>query len=410
MLEALGQFGRRVGDPAVDRAVAYMRRSQEADGSWFGRWGVNYIYGTWQVLTGLAAVGVPADDPMMRCRRELAARLSAASRRLGRIGRQLRRAASARPRTGHRLANGLGPAGAVGGRPARRIRPSSAAFAICIERQQADGTWDEPEFTGTGFPRVFYLRYHLYPIYFPLHGAGCGPPRCWTVEIEQPAGKEVRLLLIAEDPRTDNTKEQVMGVPLSQMWTVATYVLGHKLRGIKRYPLVMMLEPLFRCNLACAGCGKIQYPADILRRHLSPEAMLPRGRRVRRPIVSIPGGEPLLHPQIDEIVAGLVARKKYIYLCTNALKLEECLDQFTAVEILFVLGPHGRPARRARPRRLPRGRVRHCRAGHSPRDGRRLPRDDQHHVVRHADPAPAPRLLRRDDGPGRRGDDALARL
>ena len=119
-----------------------------------------------------------------------------------------------------------------------------------------------------------------------------------------------------------------MGVPLSQMWTVASYVLGQKLRGNKRFPVVLMLEPLFRCNLACAGCGKIQYPADILKRHLSPEQCFRAVEECGAPIVSIPGGEPLLHPQIDEIVAGLVARKKYIYLCTNALLLEKHLHRF----------------------------------------------------------------------------------
>jgi hopanoid biosynthesis associated radical SAM protein HpnH len=119
-----------------------------------------------------------------------------------------------------------------------------------------------------------------------------------------------------------------MPVPVSQMWTVATYVLGKKLRGVKRYPLVLMLEPLFRCNLACAGCGKIQFPAEILRKNLSPEACFKAVDECGAPMVSIPGGEPLLHPQIHEIVEGLVARKKYIYLCTNALKLEEALPRF----------------------------------------------------------------------------------
>jgi hopanoid biosynthesis associated radical SAM protein HpnH len=119
-----------------------------------------------------------------------------------------------------------------------------------------------------------------------------------------------------------------MAVPFSQMWTVATYVLRQKLRGVQRYPLVLMLEPLFRCNLACAGCGKIQHPAGVLRRHLTPEQCFRAADECGTPIVSIPGGEPLLHPQIDEIVAGLVSRKKYVYLCTNAIKLEESLDRF----------------------------------------------------------------------------------
>ena len=152
-----------------------------------------------------------------------------------------------------------------------------------------------------------------------------------------------------------------MGVPVSQMWTVATYVLkqkigsylpwqkssyvalqkdsnlpgrknsclsGRKNKGRKRYPLVLMLEPLFRCNLACAGCGKIQYPAHVLKQNLTPEECFRAVDECGAPMVSIPGGEPLMHPQIAEIVEGLVARKKYIYLCTNALLLKEKIDLF----------------------------------------------------------------------------------
>jgi hopanoid biosynthesis associated radical SAM protein HpnH len=110
------------------------------------------------------------------------------------------------------------------------------------------------------------------------------------------------------------------------MWTVASYVLRQKLRGRSRYPLVLMLEPLFRCNLACAGCGKIQYPPHILKRQLTPEQCFAAVDECGAPMVSIPGGEPLLHPQIREIVEGLVARRKYVYLCTNALLLKEKLE------------------------------------------------------------------------------------
>jgi hopanoid biosynthesis associated radical SAM protein HpnH len=119
-----------------------------------------------------------------------------------------------------------------------------------------------------------------------------------------------------------------MSVSASEMWTVVTYVLRQKLAGQKRYPLVLMLEPLFRCNLACAGCGKIQYPAHVLKRQLTPEECFRAVEECGAPSVAIPGGEPLMHPQIQEIVAGLVARKKFIYLCTNALLLEEKLHLF----------------------------------------------------------------------------------
>jgi hopanoid biosynthesis associated radical SAM protein HpnH len=120
------------------------------------------------------------------------------------------------------------------------------------------------------------------------------------------------------------------------MWTVATYVFGQKLRGRKRYPLVLMLEPLFRCNLACAGCGKIQYPAHILKQQLTPEQCFHALEECGAPMVSLPGGEPLLHPQIKEIVEGFVARKKYVYLCTNALLLSKKIDLFTPSKYLTI--------------------------------------------------------------------------
>jgi len=118
-----------------------------------------------------------------------------------------------------------------------------------------------------------------------------------------------------------------VSVPLSQMWEVTSYVIKQKLRGRERYPLVLMLEPLFRCNLACAGCGKIQYPAQILKKRLTVEACLKAVEECGAPIVSIPGGEPLLYPEIGTLVEALVARKKYVYLCTNGILLKEKLKQ-----------------------------------------------------------------------------------
>lgn len=125
-----------------------------------------------------------------------------------------------------------------------------------------------------------------------------------------------------------------MAVPVSQMWTVASYVLRKKISGEKRYPLVLMLEPLFRCNLACAGCGKIQYPGHVLKRDLTPDECFKAAEECGAPIVSIPGGEPLMHPQIVEIAEGLVARKKYVYLCTNAILLKQRLPEFKPSKFL----------------------------------------------------------------------------
>ena len=110
---------------------------------------------------------------------------------------------------------------------------------------------------------------------------------------------------------------------------IGKYLVAQRIKGRKRFPLVLMLEPLFRCNLACSGCGKIQHPTEILKQNLTPEQCFAAVSECGAPVVSIPGGEPLLHPQIDEIVRGLVARKKFIYLCTNGILLEKSLDKFT---------------------------------------------------------------------------------
>src|SRR6201986_917353 len=97
-----------------------------------------------------------------------------------------------------------------------------------------------------------------------------------------------------------------MSAPISQMWTVASYVIGKRLRRVKRFPLVLMLEPLFRCNLACAGCGKIQHPEEILEKNLTPEQCFQAVEECGVPVVSIAGGEPLIHPQMHVIAKGLI--------------------------------------------------------------------------------------------------------
>ena len=125
-----------------------------------------------------------------------------------------------------------------------------------------------------------------------------------------------------------------MAVPVSQMYTVTKYVFTQKLRGVKRYPLVLMLEPLFRCNLACAGCGKIQYPDHVLDKRLTPAQCWAAADECDAPIISIPGGEPLIHPEMPEIVRGLVERKKYVYLCTNAILMERKLDDYPPSKFL----------------------------------------------------------------------------
>ena len=119
-----------------------------------------------------------------------------------------------------------------------------------------------------------------------------------------------------------------MAIPLLQMYRVGRYVLSRKLRGEPRYPLVLMLEPLFQCNLACAGCGKIDYPKEVLQQRMSVADALAAVDECGAPIVSIAGGEPLIHRELPQIVAGIVARRKFVYLCTNAILLTRHIDEY----------------------------------------------------------------------------------
>lgn len=120
-----------------------------------------------------------------------------------------------------------------------------------------------------------------------------------------------------------------MPVPLRQGLKMAAYLTEQKLRGREKFPLIVELEPLFQCNLACEGCGKIQHPEPTLRRRMSVEQAVGAVLECGAPMVSIAGGEPLIHSEIDEIVRQLVARRKFVYLCTNALLLEKNLHKFT---------------------------------------------------------------------------------
>jgi len=120
-----------------------------------------------------------------------------------------------------------------------------------------------------------------------------------------------------------------LSVPLIQAYRVGKYIAAQKLRGVKRYPLVLMLEPLFQCNLACAGCGKIDYPKETLQKRLSVEEALHAVDECGAPMVSIPGGEPLIHKEMPQIVAGIVARRRFVYLCTNAILLPKHIHEYT---------------------------------------------------------------------------------
>ena len=121
-----------------------------------------------------------------------------------------------------------------------------------------------------------------------------------------------------------------MAMPLRQTIRVATYLVDQKLlKRRDKFPLIVELEPLFACNLECAGCGKIQHPTEMLKQRMPVAQAVGAMEECGAPMVSIAGGEPLMHPQIDEMVRQLVARKKFVYLCTNAMLLRKKIDQFT---------------------------------------------------------------------------------
>ena len=166
VLEALGRLGFRCGHPVVDRGVAYLRRCQGADGSWFGRWGVNYIYGTWQALEGLRAVGVATTDSSVR---SAAHWLVARQQADGGWGESPESYADP-TQAGRGNPTPSQTAWAVAGLVAAGRLDAAAARGVnwLVDRQAFDGDWSETEFTGTGFPKVFYLRYHYYRVYFPL--------------------------------------------------------------------------------------------------------------------------------------------------------------------------------------------------------------------------------------------------
>lgn len=167
VLEAFGKLGLRTGHPGVDRAIAYLRLSQQPDGSWFGRWGVNYIYGTWQAIEGLRAVGLPADDAAVCVGADWLVRHQQPCGGWGETPESYVNPALAGQGTPTASQTAWAVAGLVA---AGRHEASHTRRGVqwLTSRQSADGAWEESEFTGTGFPKVFYLRYHYYPIYFPL--------------------------------------------------------------------------------------------------------------------------------------------------------------------------------------------------------------------------------------------------
>ena len=167
VLEALAMWGAKPGQPTVDRALQYLRKTQESDGSWFGRWGVNYIYGTWQVLVGLQSIGIAADDAMMQRGANWLLTHQQASGAWGESADTYEKPEL----RGQGPATASQTAWALLGLIAAGLAHHPAVergVEWLVAEQRADGTWTEDEFTGTGFPRVFYLKYHAYPIYFPL--------------------------------------------------------------------------------------------------------------------------------------------------------------------------------------------------------------------------------------------------
>ena len=201
-----------------------------------------------------------------------------------------------------------------------------------------------------------------------------------------------------------------MAIPLLQAYRVAKYLAGRKLRGVKRYPLVLMLEPLFQCNLACAGCGKIDYPKEVLQKRVSVADALAAVDECGAPMVSIPGGEPLIHKEMPQIVAGIVARKKFMYLCTNAILLAKHIDEYKPSPYLTFSDSPGRQAGAARRVRVPGRRVRQGGRGHQAGAQQGFSRHHQLHAVQRRESGRGGRFLRHRDGSRHRRHHGVAGL
>jgi hopanoid biosynthesis associated radical SAM protein HpnH len=200
-----------------------------------------------------------------------------------------------------------------------------------------------------------------------------------------------------------------MGIPLRQQIKVGAYVLRQHLRGRKRYPLVLMLEPLFRCNLACAGCGKIDYPDPILNKRLSVQQCLEAVDECGAPVVAIAGGEPLLHKEMPEIVRGILARGKIVILCTNALLLEKRIGDYQP-HPRFTWDIHLDGDREQHDWAVSRKGVYDRRGGAQTLEGAGLPHRHQRDALQQRRTGAHGALLRRRDRDGRGRDHGLARL
>ena len=172
-----------------------------------------------------------------------------------------------------------------------------------------------------------------------------------------------------------------MGARLKQSTRMGMYLMRQRLAKREKFPLIVELEPLFQCNLACSGCGKIQHPEHELRRRMPVEQAVGAIEESGAPMVSIAGGEPLIHPEIHVIAAELIKRKRFVYLCTNALLLERKLPELQAEPLLRLGGPHRRPARAPRRIGRARGRLRQGGGRDPRRQGGRLPGHHQHDVL-----------------------------
>jgi len=326
VLEMYGRLGFTERDPQIARAVRFLIGAQEQDGSWFGRWGVNHIYGTAEVLVALRAVR----HDMARPEVERAADwIESVQNPDGGWGERCD--SYHRPDTrGRGESTPSQTAWAMLGLVAAG-RWDSRALALgadyLLAAQKDDGTWEERYFTGTGFPSVFYLKYHFYPQYFPLMAlAAC---RARTLDA-WPVAINVKPSLAAY--RRSPSRRRLR-FPLHQSLAIGKYIAGRTLRRRSRFPMVLMLEPLHRCNLACTGCGRIKEYRDFMDSEMRVEECLDSAAECGAPVVSICGGEPLIYKDIVPLAEGLVAQGRYVYLCTNGQRLAAAAPEFK---------PHGR--------------------------------------------------------------------
>ena len=312
VLECLGRFGWPADHPVIRKAVGFLTKDQCKDGSWFGRWGVNYVYGTSGVLRALETVSLTAQDYCARA----VAWLRKVQKEDGSFGESLLSYEFASTKGQGNSTPSQTAWGLIGLLAAADPNDPAVgrAAAYLVQQQNANGSWSEDDFTGTGFPGVFYLKYHLYKNSFPVYALARFRNQGKRAEEYCAFTFKPGEFRVAErslyQARTERFLSKRMRYPLGLVLDSARHLASRKLRGDKKIPLILSLEPLGGSASACSGgCTEWQWRAQG-RAMLTVEQCLEAMQECDTPVVVICGGEPLEYPEIARLTREILCTRK----------------------------------------------------------------------------------------------------